>query len=222
MIGDRRLLEIARTMKPLIVVDSFIRFHTADENSATEMGQIMGEIRALANAGAVVVLQHHKPKAEGTQYRGSSDIKAGVDVAFAVIYEKEQKTLTIQCFKNRFGEEPTMTVKPQLDNGEAFQVTEDQALRREHEAEQKLREIIKDRPGLNQGEIVEMSGLPVHKTRSIMKLGENRLWRTEPGPRGRLQYYPIEGDSSFSAFQPYSPEKLKSSCEELNVIEGEL
>src|ERR1039458_2794030 len=29
IIGDRRLLEIARTMKPLIVVDSFIRFHGA-------------------------------------------------------------------------------------------------------------------------------------------------------------------------------------------------
>ena len=51
MIGDPRLLELARTIKPLIVVDSFIRFHAADENSATEMGRIMAEVRALANAG---------------------------------------------------------------------------------------------------------------------------------------------------------------------------
>jgi archaellum biogenesis ATPase FlaH len=222
MIGDRRLLEIARTLKPLIVFDSFIRFHRSDENSATEMGRVMGEVRALANAGAVVHLQHHKPKAEGTQYRGSSDIKAGVDVAFAVTYEKEQKTLTIQCFKNRFGEEATITVKPQLDNGEAFEITQDQALRREHEAGQMLRKIIEGQPGVNQGEIVRMSGLPAHKARSILKRGEATLWQTEQGPRGRLDYHPLTSDSSFSAFQPYGPEKLKSSSEALNVIEGEL
>ena len=222
IIGDRRLLEIARTMKPLIVVDSFIRFHGADENSATEMGRVMGEVRALANAGAVVVLQHHKPKAEGTQYRGSSDIKAGVDVAFAVTYEKEQETLTIQCFKNRFGEEPAITVKPQLDNGNPFEVTQDQALRRKHEAEQMLLKIIEGQPGVNQGEIVGMGGLPVQKTRLILKRGVGRLWRTEQGPRGRLDYYSLTSDSSFSAFQPYSPEKLKSSSVELAVIEGEL
>jgi DnaB helicase-like protein/AAA domain-containing protein len=222
LIGDRRLLEIARTMKPLIVFDSFIRFHGADENSATEMGRIMGEARALANAGAVVNLQHHKPKAEGTQYRGSSDIKAGVDVAFAVTYEKEQKTLTIQCFKNRFGEEPTITVKPQPGNGEAFEVTQDQALRREHEAGQMLRKIIEGQPGVNQGEIVRMSGLPAHKARSILKRGEGTLWRADQGPRGRLDYHPLTSDSSFSAFQPYSPEKLKRSSEERHLIEGEL
>lgn len=190
-IGDRRLLEIARTEKPLIVFDSFIRFHTADENSATEMGRIMAEIRALANAGAVVILQHHKPKADGTQYRGSSDIKAGVDAAFAVSYQKEQETLTFQCFKNRFGDEPTITIKPQLDSGKPFEVTQDQALRREQEAEQILHKIIEDRPGVNQGEIVERAGLPVHKTRLILKRREGTLWRTEQGPRGRRDYYPL-------------------------------
>jgi hypothetical protein len=222
MIGDRRLLEIARTMRPLIVFDSFIRFHTADENSATEMGRVMGEVRALASVGAVVVLQHHKPKAEGTQYRGSSDIKAGVDVAFAVTYEKDEKTLTIQCFKNRFGEELTITVKPQLDNVEVFEVTQDQALKREHEAEQMLRKIIETQPGVNQGEIVRMSDFPKHKTRSILKRGEGTMWRAEQGPRGRLDYHPLTTDSSLSAFQPYSPENLKSSSTERRVIEGEL
>jgi DnaB-like helicase N terminal domain/AAA domain len=219
MIGDHRLLEIARKMKPLIVVDFFIRFHGADENSATEMGRVMGEVRALANAGAVVILQHHKPKAEGTQYRGSSDIKAGVDVAFAVTHEKEQEALTIQCFKNRFGEESKITVRPKIDSGKLFEVTEDQTLKRGHEEEQMLCKIIESQPGLNQGEIVEKSGMPVHKARSILKRGEGSLWRTELGPRGRRDYHPLTSDSSFSAFPPYSPEKLKSSSVALS---GEL
>lgn len=222
MIGDPRLLEIARAMKPLIVVDSFIRFHGADENSATEMGRVMAEVRALANAGAVVVLQHHKPKAEGTQYRGSSDIKAGVDVAFAITHEKEQKVLTVQCFKNRFGEEIAITIKPKLDDGGGFEVTRDPALQREHDAEGVVLRIVQGQTGISQSQIVRLARLPVHKTRSILKRGEGKLWRTEHGPRGRLAYHPLSSDSSFSAFQPYSPEKLKSSSAELGVIEGEL
>jgi hypothetical protein len=222
MIGDPRLLEIARTIKPLIVFDSFIRFHAADENSATEMGRVMGEVRGLANAGAVVVLQHHKPKAEGTQYRGSSDIKAGVDVAFAVTYEKEQKLLTVQCFKNRFGEEIAVTIKPKLEDRVGFEVSRDPALQRAHEEERVVLSIVQEEPGISQSQVVKLARLPVHKARSILKRGEGTLWRTEQGPRGRLQYSPIGKDSSFSAFQTYSTEKLKSSTEDLGVIEGEL
>lgn len=203
-------------MKPVIVVDSLIRFHVADENSATEMGRIMGEVRALANAGATVVLQHHKPKAEGTQYRGSSDIKAGVDVAFAVTYEKEQKVLTLQCFKNRFGEEIAVTIKPKLDEG-TFEVTGEPALQTEHEEEGVVLGIVRRQPGISQSQILDLAGLPRHKVRSILGRG-GRLWRTEKGPRGRLGYYPLTTDSSFSAFQPYSPENLKSSNEEFRVI----
>jgi len=209
MIGDRRLLEIARTMKPLIVVDSFIRFHGADENSATEMGRVMGDIRTLANAGAAVILQHHKPKAEGTQYRGSSDIKAGVDVAFAITYEKEQKVLTVQCFKNRFGEEITVTIKPKLDDGGTFEVTLDPAIQRDQEYEGVVLKIVQGQPGISQSQVVATAGLATHKVRAILKRGAGRMWRTEQGPRGRLAYYPVTSNSSFSDFQPHSHEKLK-------------
>jgi len=143
-----------------MIVDSFIRFHAADENSATEMGRVMTDLRALANAGATVVLQHHKPKAEGTQYRGSSDIKAGVDVAFAVAHERESGNVTVQCFKNRFGDEPSITVKPQFETGAGFEVTQDPALQRQHEEERVLLSIIEERPGVSQSQIVQQAGLP--------------------------------------------------------------
>lgn len=222
MIGDRRLLEFARTIKPLIVVDSFIRFHAADENSATEMGRVMGDIRALSNAGAVVKLQHHKPKAEGTQYRGSSDIKAGVDVAFAVSCDKEEGTISLQCFKNRFGEETRITIRPRLEDGGGFEVTSDPITLRQREADTAVLSIIQGQPGISQNEIVKRAGLPVHKARSILKRGEGTQWRSELGPRGRLEYHSLPADSSFSAFQPYSTENLRSSGEEFRVIEGEV
>lgn len=200
VIGDRRLLEIARTIKPLIVVDSFIRFHGADENSATEMGRVMGDARALANAGAVVILQHHKPKAEGTQYRGSSDIKAGVDMAFAVAYDKEQQVLTVQCFKNRYGEEIAVILKPRLEDGVGFEVSQDPLLQREHEEEKVVLQIVQGKPGITQSQILNLAGLPVHRARSILSRGEGTRWRTEKGPRGRLEYYPVTSDLSFFSF----------------------
>lgn len=209
MIGDRRLLRIAQTMKPLIVFDSFIRFHGADENSATEMGRVMGDARALANAGASVILQHHKPKAEGTQYRGSSDIKAGVDLAFAVNYEKQQEIISVQCFKNRFGADLVIAIRPRLGKGASFELTREPTLQREYEEAGIVLGVIQEQPGISQSQILQLAGLPIHKTRSILKSGERKLWRTAVGPHGRLDYHPLAAESSFSPIQPIVAEKLK-------------
>jgi len=48
------------------------------------------------------------------------------------------------------------------------------------------------------------------------------LWRVEQGQRGRLGYHLLNSDPSSSAFQAYSTEKLKSSTEQLHIIEGEV
>ena len=84
MIGDPRLLEFARK-GPVLIIDSMIRFHSADENSATHMAPVMASLRELTTVGASVVVLHHKPKSETSSYRGSSDIVAGADAAFALV-----------------------------------------------------------------------------------------------------------------------------------------
>jgi hypothetical protein len=222
MIGDRRLLEMADKIQPLIIVDSLIRFHTGDENSATEISRVMSELRRLANAGATVVLQHHKPKAEGTQYRGSSDIKAGVDLCFAINHCRERKVITVQCFKNRFGQETTITVKAQVGDDDAFTVVEDQSLLLHQASEQKLLGILRAQPGISQTELVELAGMPFHKTRQVLQSGLGRLWRVENGDRGRLSHFSIDSESSSSALQSSSSEELKSSTENVQTIEGQL
>src|SRR5262249_14508377 len=55
LIGDPRLLEFARK-DPVLVIDSMIRFHRADENLATQMAPVMASLRELATAGASVVV----------------------------------------------------------------------------------------------------------------------------------------------------------------------
>lgn len=69
--------------KPLIVIDSFISFHPGDENDAAETRQFMQGFRKLADMGATVIFTHHTGKSETSKdYRGSSDIKASVDVGY--------------------------------------------------------------------------------------------------------------------------------------------
>lgn len=68
--------------KPLIVVDSLISFLEADENDAVIVRKFMRQLRQLATLGAGVIIQHHAGKDSSKKYRGSSDIKASVDVAY--------------------------------------------------------------------------------------------------------------------------------------------
>lgn len=64
----------------LIVIDSLARVHSKDENSFSEMSEILnGVLKPLArDSGAGVILIHHHDKA-GHGPRGSSDIEAAVD-----------------------------------------------------------------------------------------------------------------------------------------------
>jgi archaellum biogenesis ATPase FlaH len=110
-IGDFRLLQAARERHPLIIFDSLIRFHSADENSATEMAAAMQDLRALANAGATVILLHHRAKSETSRYRGSSDIAGGVDLAISVSRDRSAGIIKLDCFKSRFSEEFSMTLR---------------------------------------------------------------------------------------------------------------
>jgi hypothetical protein len=96
----------ATNPRPLIVVDSFIAFHTGDENDSTETRRFLHQFRLLANAGCTILLLHHSGKADTSQdYRGSSDIKAGVDVAFHMANIGADPTklelIRLRAFKSR-------------------------------------------------------------------------------------------------------------------------
>lgn len=76
-----RLMQEAILFGPrLIFIDSLARVHGKDENSFSEMSEILnGVLKPLArDTGAAVVLIHHHDKA-GNGPRGSSDIEAAVD-----------------------------------------------------------------------------------------------------------------------------------------------
>jgi bifunctional DNA primase/polymerase-like protein/AAA domain-containing protein/primase-like protein len=93
--------------KPVIVVDSMSAFHGGDENSAGETRAFLHQLRQLADLGATPLLIHHDGKAESAKdYRGSSDFKAAVDIAFHITNFDDDgrlNKLVLRCYKSRFG-----------------------------------------------------------------------------------------------------------------------
>jgi RecA-family ATPase len=92
--------------KPLIVVDSLVGFNAGDENSASETRAYMQGFRRLADMGATIIVLHHSGKADTAKdYRGSSDIKASIDIGYHLANlgdPSKLDTLRLRPFKSRF------------------------------------------------------------------------------------------------------------------------
>jgi len=150
VLGDARLLAIAETERPLIIFDSLVRFHAADENDASEMSIVMGHLRRLADAGATVFVIHHRGKTEANKYRGSSDILAGVDTAYSL--EQVDGLLQLHRFKSRFAAESTVALRADLSTG-TFEIADlPIAIERENGIAL-LRDYIDSHPGATQRSI---------------------------------------------------------------------
>lgn len=81
--GSLSILAFVKEHQPLIVFDSLIAYHEGSEQDATETRKHMGLYRVLAANGATVLILHHTGKSETSKdYRGSSDIKAAIDLGY--------------------------------------------------------------------------------------------------------------------------------------------
>ena len=110
--------QIAKHQPVLVIFDTLIRFHTADENSASEMAVVMAHVRELANLGPTVLLQIHQNKVGElrTRSRGSSDIVGACDLELALT-EKDHGLLTLQSVKARMAPIPPITLRIQEIDG---------------------------------------------------------------------------------------------------------
>jgi hypothetical protein len=192
-IGDARLHQMACDRHPLVIFDSLIRFHNSDENSASEMATVMADLRALANAGATVIVLHHRPKNEASRYRGSSDIAGAVDMGFSVIRDREAGILTLECFKSRFAEEFSISLRPDLSEAGDFVVTEAPDIVAAKNEAEKLASTIRANPGQSQSEVLARSSVPKARGRAMLAQFEGRYWRIERGAHNAKRFYPLDG-----------------------------
>ena len=198
LLGDKSYLALASS-RSLLVFDSLRRFHLGSENAPEEMAVIMAHLRELTKAGATVLVLHHTGKAEGSIYRGSTEILAGVDVAFSLEKDKQQTRvlgtpvpLTLRCVKHRFIEEPTLSLEFAVEGERAIfrDVTAAREEKREEGQREKLsevREVIRKLEGEhgepNQTQVLRAlkDTLDIGKNTALklLGIGEGSHWKSE-------------------------------------------
>jgi hypothetical protein len=188
---DERVLACARTCEPLFIWDSLVHFNTGDEQSSTDTRAFMTKFRALAHAGATVLLLHHTGKAKTSkQYRGSSDIPAAVDMAYKLEGEPRDgglHQLTLRNFKNRFAPEAG-AISMELRKGSGFEPIDTPGAAPRASVESIVEEIIAAQPGLSGQLIVEQASPRAGKNKVRAYL-RDRASRAGPG-RTRF-YHPL-------------------------------
>jgi hypothetical protein len=221
LLGDFRFLERAKG-GGLLVFDTLVRFHTADENDATGMATVMGELRRLATAGATVLLLHHKGKDALTDFRGSSEILAGVDIAF-ILERKGENLLSLRCVKNRLAVEETFNIRVVSDS-ESFRLVDagaELAANRQAEETSRLSALCdviaalehEERQAPNQSKVIERAvaamGLGEKAVAELLIVGAGRWWTVagarpktysavpqDPTPCGIAEYDSASGNGS--------------------------
>jgi len=90
---DTIFKECIEKYKPkVLILDPFIRFHTADENSSSSMSNIFAKIRKLIDGHDIaVILVHHEGKNASKGGRGSSVIHAEYDSCIKIRKQKNAK-----------------------------------------------------------------------------------------------------------------------------------
>lgn len=105
----------------LVIFDSLIRFHRANENDASEMSQVFEDLKVLPkNNISVIFIQHQKKEGRNqgdpaTSMRGSSDILAAVDAQLSV--DKQGDYITVKQNKLRIAKELDEDIQLMLDSG---------------------------------------------------------------------------------------------------------
>jgi hypothetical protein len=182
------------TPRPLLIFDSLVRFHSAEnENSSADMAPVMASPRTMATAGAGVLLLHHRGKSAENNYRGSSDIGAGVDIAMRMIQETEG-ALTLKSSKTRYGPPWEITLKFDLACG-GFETISNPGLQKAKAEFSEIAEHIRTHPGTSKDEVEKAfkGKLSQRRVREILVAGAMRHdWKIKIGEHGRKELFPTD------------------------------
>jgi hypothetical protein len=199
---DHRLLKFATEASPLIIFDTLVRFHSADENAASEMSQVMEPLQRLADAGATVLVLHHRGKNENSKFRGSEDIEAAPAMAYAL--KRSEDGLVLDRFKTRIGVEKQFPLRVDFANG-TFDLL-DLTVEDRIDEVAIIRDIIAANPGLTKTAICKAAKPTISRDRTLTVLNRHvgRHWAMQTGSRNNASlYYPLE--VRFTAVSGFPP-----------------
>ena len=192
---DSRIIRFAATARPLLIWDSLVEFAGCDEQSANEIRKFMKLFRRLAHLGATVIVLHHTGKSKTSkEYRGSSDIKASVDMAYLVTshsrYGKLHR-LEMNPFKSRIAPGQKFAMEFRAGHGfTAINVPKSTAARDQDDI---VRTIVRENPKRNGTQIKKLAkelGVGKNLVDEILSNGEYAI---ESG-RGSAKLYILRED----------------------------
>ncbi len=185
------LIELAEKEKACFIFDPLVAFFHGSEQDANQTREVMSHFRNLANAGGTVIILHHSGKGESSKlYRGSSDIKAAVDVAWMVEKVGDATGLVSEMnltpFKNRLGESKKIRL---MFDGHEFSLSD-----KPPNYQEKLDDIIRLNPGLSGAKLTKLgmdAGIPKNKIEWLLAQGleSNRYFTREGGKGGGKRFY---------------------------------
>jgi hypothetical protein len=190
---DPRIISFVRDHQPLLLWDSLVEFGECDEQSSTEVRAFVKKFRYLTHQGATVIVLHHTGKSQGSkQYRGSSDIKASVDMAYVVTGSTRHgklHRLTMTPFKSRIA--PGQTFGMEFRERKGFVSVDVPKQAAKPDPVQIVRKILIDHPKTNATRIKELAnplGVSKGKVEKVLKTEE---FLFEPG-KGAEKLYWVE------------------------------
>jgi len=209
---DALLEKIHKYNIGLVIFDSFIRMHNANENESTAMSPIMKTLRKITEDGVgntTIVLHHDRKSSEALgqstfqSMRGSSDVLAGVDLRYG--FEKHGQSIVIHQHKNRLGIERKpirVEVRADLEKVEFAYTGEvelaQQSQNVEEQAKEEITLLLEDELGLSKKIIIERLKGTCSRARIIATLqkmtNDGFLLRKLTGRGNEIGYFLTEDD----------------------------
>lgn len=183
---NKELEKLAVEVQPLIIFDSFIAFNPGNEQDATETRRFMKNFGKLAESGATILFIHHSGKGENTkEYRGSSDIKANLDVGLLLTQKQPLlRALELRPIKAREGIVEPIDIAS--DDGAHFVATKD----RDRET---VENIIRETPGINTSHICEAAQtISKKRIKEILDTGERAGYFRKTKGQSNSSCYTLE------------------------------
>ena len=140
----------------LVVVDTFVRIHSMDENDNGAVAKLYDRFQELIDAGAAVVILHHNKKlAPGSAItqdtmRGASDLAAQADMVLSINHDIEATTYDVRTVKHRhIGEDDWVHFVYRLNTETPGQISIQQVTTAGSETEMldRVTQYITDNPG---------------------------------------------------------------------------
>jgi RecA-family ATPase len=200
------LHEAKRQGTKLIIFDSLVRIHSADENDAKKMAEVFSKIKRFIQANISVAFIHHNRKQtalgnSAQAMRGSSDILASVDSHLAIKYDNDTNIIVLEQTKSRF-DKRLPSIEIQVEHTEektVFQYLGEQKGKKEVKSEKAMDIILNalndSHEGINQAKIVELvqeedKKIGRHNILNALKdLNEADLIQIKKGERNSNLYF---------------------------------